>query len=269
MPSQSQIQQMMFGIAYAVKTGEKKISDVDPEYRDRIEKLVKGMTKKQLRDFAATKHEGLPYQKEGFDVMSFDEFLSEFMIGAAGLNPGMTVPGMGRTALPSQPGLPLPAQTPGSGDLLYIPSEETELSKKKKKKKKKDDEKRTNESLVIESGYDKNFIKVYAEGDDEDAKRFFTEIVKLMGNNKLYPGQDENFMDDEDFDDDIADFVNSFEPENSKSIKTLKFGDYESEVFSVSTDAGDVIFVKNMKQGDFTSFDNYLITNDKTIKKLM
>lgn len=145
MPSQSRIQQMMFGIAYAVKTGEKKISDVDPEYRDRIEKLVKGMTKKQLRDFAATKHEGLPYQKEGFDVMSFDEFLSEFMIGAASLNPGMTVPGMGRTSIPSQPGLPLPQQTPGSGDLLYVPPEETELTKRRKKKKRKSNNKEGSE----------------------------------------------------------------------------------------------------------------------------
>ncbi len=144
MPSQSRIQQMMFGIAYAVKTGEKKLSEVEPEYRDRIEKLVNGMTKKQLHDFAATKHDGLPYQKESFSVMSFDDFLNEFMIGAAGLNPGMTVPGMGGTSIPSQPGLPLPAQTPGSGDLLYVPPEETELTKKKKKKKKKTDSKKAN-----------------------------------------------------------------------------------------------------------------------------
>jgi hypothetical protein len=145
MPAQSQIQQMMMGIAYAVKTGKKKLSDVDPEYRDRVEKLVSGMTTKQLKDFAATKHEGLPYQKEGFDVMSFDEFLSEFMIGAASLNPGMTVPGMGRTSIPSQPGLPLPQQTPGSGDAAYIPPEETELTKKKKKKKKQDKDKKKSE----------------------------------------------------------------------------------------------------------------------------
>lgn len=139
--SQSQIQQMMFGIAYAVKSGEKKLSDIeDPEYRDRVEKLIKGMTKKQLHDFAATKREGLPYQKENYNLMSFEEYLNEFMLGAASLNPGMTVPGMGKTSLPSQPGLPLSMQVPGSGDMLYVPPEETELSKKRKKKKKKSKE---------------------------------------------------------------------------------------------------------------------------------
>lgn len=139
MPAQSQIQQMMMGTAYAVKTGKKKLSDVDPEYRDRVEKLVSGMTTKQLKDFAATKHEGLPYQKEGFSLLSFGDFVNEFWLGAASLNPGMSVPGMGNTAFPSQPGVPLSQQTPGSGDAAYIPPEETELSKKRKKKKKKQD----------------------------------------------------------------------------------------------------------------------------------
>lgn len=137
MPAQSQVQQMMMGIAYAVKTGRKKIEDVDPKYKDIIKKLVSNMSIKQLKDFASTKHDGLPYKKESFNLLSFSDFVNEFMLNAASLNPGMTIPGIGDISLPSQPEIPISQQKPGSGDLLYIPSEESELTKKYKKKKRK------------------------------------------------------------------------------------------------------------------------------------
>lgn len=62
MPSVSKAQQKLMGMAYAVRKGELKRSEVDKEVLD----LVDGdMTDKQLKDFAATKRKPLPdYVKE-------------------------------------------------------------------------------------------------------------------------------------------------------------------------------------------------------------
>lgn len=48
------------GVAYAVKSGDMQLSDVDVAYRDKVESLVDGMTKKDLKKYAETKHDGLP-----------------------------------------------------------------------------------------------------------------------------------------------------------------------------------------------------------------
>ena len=48
------------GVAYAVKSGDMQLSDVDVDYREAVKDLVDGMTLKKLKDFAATKHDGLP-----------------------------------------------------------------------------------------------------------------------------------------------------------------------------------------------------------------
>lgn len=75
MPAQSKSQQRLMGQAYAVKTGKK-----DPdEVSDKIAKLADGMTKKQLKDFASTKHKGLPETKENY-VPTFESFLNEVSI---------------------------------------------------------------------------------------------------------------------------------------------------------------------------------------------
>lgn len=55
--STSQVQQKLMGMAYAYKKGD--LEDASDEVKD----LAKGMTLKQLKDFAATKHDGLPYRK--------------------------------------------------------------------------------------------------------------------------------------------------------------------------------------------------------------
>jgi hypothetical protein len=60
MPSTSKTQQRLMGVAYAVKSGDMQLSDVDTDYRDKVKDLVDNMTTKQLKDFAETKHEGLP-----------------------------------------------------------------------------------------------------------------------------------------------------------------------------------------------------------------
>lgn len=72
MPAQSKAQQRLMGQAYAVKTGKK-----DPdEVSDKVAQLAKGMTKKQLKDYASTKHDGLPETKENF-VPTFESFVKE------------------------------------------------------------------------------------------------------------------------------------------------------------------------------------------------
>lgn len=80
MPSTSKSQQRLMGVAYAVKSGDMQLSDVDAEYRDKVKDLVDGMTLKQLKDFAETKHKGLPEKKikENMStIKSFDQFIAE------------------------------------------------------------------------------------------------------------------------------------------------------------------------------------------------
>lgn len=60
MPSTSKSQQRLMAQAYAVKTGTLTPSDIDPRYRKSIVSLSKKMTEKQLKDYAETKHKGLP-----------------------------------------------------------------------------------------------------------------------------------------------------------------------------------------------------------------
>ena len=60
MPAVSKTQQRLMGMAYSIKKGETSLSDIDKEYREEVKGLVDGMTLKQLKDFAATKHTGLP-----------------------------------------------------------------------------------------------------------------------------------------------------------------------------------------------------------------
>jgi hypothetical protein len=60
MPSTSKSQQRLMGVAYAVKKGDMTLDEVDAEYRDKVQELVANMTLKQLKDFASTKHDGLP-----------------------------------------------------------------------------------------------------------------------------------------------------------------------------------------------------------------
>ena len=60
MPSVSKSQQRLMGVAYAVKSGSMELKDVDTEYRDKVKSLSDGMTKKDLKKYASTKHDKLP-----------------------------------------------------------------------------------------------------------------------------------------------------------------------------------------------------------------
>ena len=60
MPAQSQQQQKLFGLALAFKRGEVPASEVSDEIKD----IADRMSEKEIEDFAATKHKGLPKMKE-------------------------------------------------------------------------------------------------------------------------------------------------------------------------------------------------------------
>lgn len=105
--------------AYALKKGDIEAGDLNPEYRKEIEDVAQGMTQQQLKDFASTKHKGLPER-----VKKTNE---DAMASPANVN------GMGPVAFPGDPGTSakFPSQKAGSGD---IPASSA-LTKNKKKKK--------------------------------------------------------------------------------------------------------------------------------------
>jgi hypothetical protein len=103
MPSVSKSQQRLMGMAYAVKSGDMELSDIDPAYRDKVKSLSDGMTKKDLKKYAATKHDGLPETvDEAFigpfvfnDSMSDEELLGMYngaLDGYANYAKGMYYP---------------------------------------------------------------------------------------------------------------------------------------------------------------------------------
>jgi len=68
--SVSQQQQKIMGLALSVKNGETPKSKVSKK----VEKMAKEMSKKELEDFASTKHKGLPKKKEtDEDVKKLEE----------------------------------------------------------------------------------------------------------------------------------------------------------------------------------------------------
>jgi hypothetical protein len=68
--SVSQQQQKIMGLALSVKKGDTPKSKVSKK----VEKMAKEMSKKELEDFASTKHKGLPKKKEtDEDVKKLEE----------------------------------------------------------------------------------------------------------------------------------------------------------------------------------------------------
>jgi len=104
MPSTSVAQQKLMGMAYALKKGELDPKDASAE----VQELADSMTLKQLKDFASTKHDGLP------------QYVEENITPAA-------MAGMGPVVLPGN-------GTLGSGD---VPAEQGDAEEEYKKKKKR------------------------------------------------------------------------------------------------------------------------------------
>jgi hypothetical protein len=67
MPAVSQAQQKLMGMAYALKKGEMKKSEASKEVQD----LADNMSLQQLKDFAETKHKGLPKHVEESGLTGF------------------------------------------------------------------------------------------------------------------------------------------------------------------------------------------------------
>lgn len=93
MPAVTKSQQRLMGQAYGIKTGDIQPSDLNPKYRDEIVALSKKMTKKQLKDFASTKHKGLVDEKQIKDLpMSLEPIPSKTMPIFKPHGPGKIVP---------------------------------------------------------------------------------------------------------------------------------------------------------------------------------
>jgi hypothetical protein len=101
MPSVSTAQQALMGQAYAIKIGSMKPSELDPKYKKEILSLADRMTKKELEDFASTKHKGLPHHVSESDLeiesgTTNSENMSEFLPKGPGKfhpkGPGKIVP---------------------------------------------------------------------------------------------------------------------------------------------------------------------------------
>jgi hypothetical protein len=67
MPARSKAQQKLMGMAYAVKKGDMPRSEASDEVRN----LADSMTLKQLKDYAETKHAGLPDRVEEYSLGSY------------------------------------------------------------------------------------------------------------------------------------------------------------------------------------------------------
>jgi hypothetical protein len=93
MPSISRAQQSVMGQAWAVRTGQMKLTEVDPKYRKEISSIANGeMTDKELKKFASTKskelpryvHKGKPSNQPVKESDEFDEDLDEKGIPMSG-----------------------------------------------------------------------------------------------------------------------------------------------------------------------------------------
>ena len=116
MPSVSKSQQRLMGMAYAVKDGSLELSDIDPAYRDKVKSLSDGMTKKDLKKYASTKHDDLPE--------TVDETIQQTAI-----TPN-TIGGMGEVSLPSNGQL-------GSGDFPHTIVQVADIDDEEEAKKQK------------------------------------------------------------------------------------------------------------------------------------
>jgi hypothetical protein len=76
MPSVSSSQQALFGQAWALRSGQISLGEIDPKYRKEIKSIADGeMTDKELKKFASTKSKDLPkHVKDGKPVKEKSDF---------------------------------------------------------------------------------------------------------------------------------------------------------------------------------------------------
>lgn len=73
--AESEQQQKIFGLALSVKRGQTPRSEVS----DRVLKIVDGMSEKEIRKFAKTKHEGLPHKVEAKEEVIRQELIARMI----------------------------------------------------------------------------------------------------------------------------------------------------------------------------------------------
>ena len=136
MPSISSAQQSIMGQAWAVRTGEMKLSAVAPKYRKEVSSIAKGeMTDKELKKFASTKsknlphyvHNGKPSNKPVKESEDFEEDLDERGIPMAGAT----------SPIIASKGMPIftTGLNPGGGIKPIIPFLDPDVQKPAGKKK--------------------------------------------------------------------------------------------------------------------------------------
>ena len=77
MPAQSKAQQRFMGMVHAVQKGDMEAPSKE------VEKAADSMKKKDAKDFASTKHKGLPMHKETISKERLKELVKEVMVEEA------------------------------------------------------------------------------------------------------------------------------------------------------------------------------------------
>ena len=134
MPSVSAAQQSLMGLAWALRSGEISLGQINPKYRKQIKAIADGeMTDKELKKFASTKSKNLPEHvkggkpvKEGFESEEGDSLEEKGIAMAGATSPIITsksVPGF-------SPGIKL-----GGGIKPIVPYLNPDVKNPKGKKK--------------------------------------------------------------------------------------------------------------------------------------
>lgn len=154
MPAASKAQQQLMGMAYALKKGEMDTKDASQEVKD----LADSMTLKKLKDFASTKHEGLPDKVE--ENITLD-----------------SIGGMGEVTLPTE-------TEDGSGD---VPAGRGSAKKRYKKKMKnfKTFEQFVNENMNLDP-IAANFLDIIKVANNKIELKDVTVEATPKGNWQVY-----------------------------------------------------------------------------------
>jgi hypothetical protein len=77
MPAKSKSQQRLMGMVHAYKKGELKSSEMPAGLRKKVKKIAGGIKNKSAKEFAKTKHKGLPEKVKEQAKLTFKEYLIE------------------------------------------------------------------------------------------------------------------------------------------------------------------------------------------------
>lgn len=137
--SVSSAQQAIMGQAWAVRSGQMKISEVSPKYRKEVSSIANGdMTDKELKKFASTKSKNLPHyvhkgKPSNKPVKESEEFEEEELDEKGIPMAGATSPIISSKKIPTfTPGL-----SPGGGIKKITPYLDPDVQKPAGKKRMK------------------------------------------------------------------------------------------------------------------------------------